>query len=58
MRAVPYRKDFLASLKKDPAVSDDRLYEDMRAALASGKTNIEEINRFFTEKGQHSEDVV
>ena len=58
MRAVPYRKDFLASLKKDPTVSDDRLYEDMRAALASGKTNIEEINRFFTEKGQHSEDVV
>lgn len=58
MRAVPYRKNFLASLKKDPSVSDDQLYEDMRTAMAAGKTNIEEINRFFTEKGQHSDAVV
>lgn len=58
MRAVPYRKDFLASLKKDPSVSDDKLYEDMRIALAAGKTHIVEINRFFTEKGQHSDAVV
>lgn len=58
MRAVPYREDFLVSLKKDPTVSDDRLYEDMRATLTTGKTHIGEINRFFTEKGQHSDEVV
>ena len=58
MRAVPYRKDFLASLKKDPSVSNDQLYEDMRIAMAAGKTHIEEINRFLTEKGQHSDAVV
>ena len=58
MRAVPYRKDFLASLKKDPSVSDDQLYEDMRIAMTAGKSQIEEINRFLTEKGQHSDAVV
>jgi len=58
VRAVPYREDFLTSLKKDPTVSDDRLYEDMRATLTTGKTHIEEINHFFTEKGQHSDEVV
>ena len=55
---MPYRKNFLASLKKDPSVSDDQLYEDMRTAMVAGKTHIEEINRFFTEKGQHSDAVV
>lgn len=58
MHAVPYRKDFLAALKKDPAVSDEQLYEDTRTALAALKTNIDEINRFYTVKDQHSENTV
>lgn len=58
MRAVPYRKDFILALKKDPAVSDEQLYEDMKVALTTLKTNIEEINRFYSEKGQHSEGTV
>ena len=58
MRAVPYRKDFIVALKKDPSVTNDQLYEDMRTALQELKSNIDEINRFYTEKGQHSEDTV
>ena len=55
MHAVPYRKDFIASLKKDPSVSDDQLYEDMRTALAALRTNIDVINKFYTDKDQHSD---
>lgn len=55
MSAVPYRKDFIAALKKDPSLTDEQLYEDMRVALTALKTNIDEVNRFYTEKGQHSE---
>lgn len=55
VRAVPYHKDFIVALKKDPSVSDDQLYEDMRTSLTALKSNIDEINRFYTEKGQHSD---
>jgi hypothetical protein len=58
VRAVPYRKDFIAALKKDPATTDEQLYEDMKVALAALRTNIDEINRFYTEKGQHSDNTV
>ena len=58
VRAVPYRKDFIAALKKDPVVTDEQLYEDMQIALGSLKSNIDEINRFYTQKGQHSESTV
>ena len=58
VRAVPYRKDFIAALKKDPSVPDEQLYEDMRSSLGTLKTNVDEINRFYTEKKQHSEDTV
>ncbi len=58
VRAVPYHKDFIAALKKDPSVSDEQLYEDMRASQISLKSNLDEINRFYTEKGQHSDQVV
>lgn len=58
MRAVPYRKDFIAALKKDPAVTDEQLYADIKLSLSALKTNIDEINRFYTVKGQHSDDTV
>lgn len=58
MHAVPYKKDFIIALKKNPAVSDEELYEDMRTALAALKTNIDEVNRFYTDKGQHSDSTV
>ena len=58
VHAVPYHKDFVLALKKDPSVTNEQLYEDMRAALAPLKANISEINRFYTVKGQHSEDTV
>lgn len=58
VRAVPYRKDFMSALKKEPMVTDEQLLEDMKGALSTLKTNIDEINRFYTEKGQHSENVV
>lgn len=58
MRAVPYRKDFIVALKKDPVTTDEQLYEDMKESLAALKTNIDEINRFYTEKGQHSDGTV
>ena len=58
VRAVPYRKDFIAALKKDPATTEEQVLEDMKGSLSTLKTNIDEINRFYTEKGQHSETVV
>lgn len=58
VRAVPYHKDFIAALKMDPSVSDEQLYEDMRTSQAGLKNNIDQINRFYTEKGQHSDQVV
>ena len=58
VRAVPYRKDFLVALKKDPSVSDEQLYEDMKVSLSDLKTNIDEINRFYTVKDQHSDSTV
>ena len=58
VRAVPYHKDFVLALKKDPNVSNETLYGDMRASLAPLRATIDEINRFYTVKGQHSEDTV
>lgn len=58
VHAVPYHKDFVLALKKDPSVTNEQLYEDMRAALEPLKASISEINRFYTIKGQHSEDTV
>ena len=53
---MPYHKDFVVALKKDPSVSNERLYGDMQASLATLRATIDEINRFYTAKGQHSED--
>ena len=58
VRVVPYRKDFLLALKKDSSVTDEQLYADMRVSIAALKTNIDEINRFYTAKGQHSDSTV
>ena len=58
VHAVPYRKDFMAALKKDSSVSEERVCEDMRTSLVALKSNIDEIDRFYTEKGQHSDDTV
>lgn len=55
---VPYRKDFVAALKKAPSTTDEQLYEDMKVCLAALKSNIDEINRFYTERGQHSDNTV
>ena len=58
MKAVPYRKDFIAALKKDPSTTEEQVIEDTRTTIASLKTNIDEINRFYTEKGLHVEEKV
>lgn len=58
MRAVPYYQDFIVALKKDPSTSDSQVLEDMRTSITLLKANIDEINRFYTQKGQHSEDTV
>lgn len=58
VRAVPYYQDFMVALKKDPSISDAQVLEDMRVSITSLKSNIDEINRFYTQKGQHSEDTV
>ena len=58
VHAVPYHKDFVQALKKNPGVTNDCLYEDIRAALAPLKACITEINRFYTIKRQHSESTV
>lgn len=58
VRAVPYHKDFVLALKKDASVTDDQLYSDMQASLAPLRATINEVNRFYTAKGQHSEDTV
>ena len=58
VRAVPYHKDFVKALKKDASVTNDQLYSDMRASLGPLRATIDEVNRFYTAKGQHSEDTV
>ena len=58
VRAVPYHKDFVKALKKDASVTTDQLYSDMRASLGPLRATIDELNRFYTAKGQHSEDKV
>ncbi|KAL5477835.1 hypothetical protein EMCRGX_G024683 [Ephydatia muelleri] len=58
VRAVPYYQDFMVALKKDPSTSDSQVLEDMRTSITLLKANIDEINRFYTQKGQHSEDTV
>lgn len=58
MRAVPYYQDFMLALKRDPTISDSQVLEDMRTSITLLKANIDEINRFYTQKGQHSEDTV
>ena len=54
MRAVPYRKDFVESLKKDPSITEEQVVEDTKAFIAKMKTNIDEINRFYTENALQS----
>ena len=44
VRTVPYRKDFVESLKKDPSVTEEQVVEDTKASIAKMKTNIDEIN--------------
>ncbi|CAI8026676.1 Glycolipid transfer protein [Geodia barretti] len=58
VRAVPYHKDFVTALKKDASVSSETLYSDMQAALTPLRETINELNRFYTLRGQHSDDTV
>jgi len=55
---VPYRKDFMVALKRDPSASEETVCDDMRTSLVALKSNIDEINRFYTEKGQDSDATV
>ena len=48
----------MAALKKDASVSSETLYSDMQAALTPLRETINELNRFYTLRGQHSEDTV
>lgn len=59
VRAVPYHKDFVAALKKDRSgVTDEMLYKDMQDSLSPLRGTINELNRFYTLRGQHSESTV
>ena len=55
---MPYHKDFVTALKKDASVSSETLYGDMQAALTPLRETINELNRFYTLRGQHSDDTV
>ena len=52
---MPYRKDFVESLKRDSSATEEQVVEDTKSSIAKLKTNIDEINRFYTEKGLQSE---
>ena len=58
MHAVPYHKDFVVALKRDTSVTNEQLYSDMQASLDPLRNTINELNRFYTLRGQHSEDTV
>jgi len=58
VRAVPYHKDLINGLKKDPSVSNEKVIADAQDFIASLKSCIDEINHFYTVRGQHSEDTV
>ena len=55
IRMVPSKDELAASLKKDPLLSDQELIEHMKEAMVRAKTNIDEINRFYSIRGQHSD---
>ena len=48
----------MSALKKNASVTTDQLYSDMRASLGPLRATIDELNRFYSAKGQHSEDTV
>ena len=39
VRAVPYRKDFIEALKKDPSITEERVIEDTKSSIAKLKTH-------------------
>lgn len=45
----------MESLKKDPSVTEEQVVGDTKASIAKMKTNIDEINRFYTENGLDSD---
>ena len=55
IRLVPTKDELAVSLKKDPLLSDQELIEHIKEALARAKTNIDEIDRFYSIRGQHSD---
>lgn len=58
MRAVPYRKDFVETLKKESTTTEEQVVGDTKTSIDKLKTNIDEINRFYTEKGLQSDEKV
>ena len=55
IRMIPSKEQLAEDLKKDPSLTDQELIEHIKEAMARAKTNIDEINRFYTSRGQHSE---
>ena len=58
MKAVPYHKDLINGLKKDQSVSNEQVIADAQDFIVSLKSVIDEINHFYTVRGQHSEATV
>lgn len=58
MKVIPYRSEFIAKLKKDPALTDEELYQHMRDTIAVSRTNTEELCRLYTERGLDSQEQV
>jgi len=53
MMAVPYRKDFMLTLGKD--ASEEVILEHMQQALDELATNLDQIIKFYLEKGEDKE---
>lgn len=57
MRAVPYYENFMKSLKRSE-VSDEDVLSHIQIAIDALKSNIDEINKFYSSKNLNFEETV
>lgn len=56
MKAVPYRKDFMKAL--GPETTEEEVLADMKEVVEMMALNIDNINAFYVQTGQESDQKV
>ncbi len=53
IKLIPSKDEMSTCLKKDPQLSEQELIEHIKETVVRTKTNIDELNRFYTIRGLH-----